>query len=134
MDTREVVEPFKKTGGFTNAGTIGGVGTMDAGAGNTLINDGTLAPGLSASSTGTLSITGNLINNGTIQTKIGGATAGTLYDVLAVSGAATLGGTLISTLINSFTPSGQSFDVITANSASGSFTTSTLPSGRREKA
>ena len=121
---------FTKTGGFTNTGTLRGVGTVDIGGTSyTLTNTGTICPGGSATA-GTLSITGNFTNGSTgiIEAELGGATADT-YDVLAVSGTATLGGTLTGTLINGFTPSGQSFDVITAGTASGSFATSNLPNG-----
>jgi hypothetical protein len=112
------------------SGIIKGSGTLNAGPWptfGTLTNNGTISPG-DATSVGKLSINGNLINNGTIQTRIGGTAAGQ-YDVLAVNGNATLGGTLTSTLINGFTPSGQSFDVITSSSASGGFATSNLPAG-----
>jgi hypothetical protein len=73
-------------------------------------------------------ISGNLVNNGTIQTKIGGTAAGQ-YDVLAVTGNVTLGGTLNAGTINGFAPIGQSFDVITASAVSGSFSSSNVAAG-----
>jgi hypothetical protein len=119
-----------KIGGFTNAGTIQGNGTVNVGAGNTLTNTGAIRPG-GTGSAGTLSITGHLDNStGTIEAELGGVTVGTQYDRLAVSGNVTATGHLTTSTINSFVPSGQSFDVITSGGTmSGSFTTSTFPSG-----
>ena len=59
--------------------------------------------------------------------------AGT-YDVLAVSGSATLAGTLTLSLIDSFTPSiGNSFPIITFTSDTGSFGTVTGETQGRER-
>ena len=119
---------------FTNgaSGIIKGSGSFFIGdfpSTGILTNSGTISPG-TATTTGTLNIAGNLINNGTIQTKVGGTPTGQ-YDVLAVSGNATLGGTLSASTINSYLPTGQSFDVITAASISGSFSTSTVAVGNQ---
>ncbi|MBK7423452.1 MAG: hypothetical protein IPJ48_10325 [Propionivibrio sp.] len=115
----------------TNSGVISGSGTLNLG-GATLTNSGTIKPG-GTGAAGTLSITGNLVNSGsgTIEAELGGTTAGTQYDVLAVSGNVTLGGTLNSTLINSYVPTaGPNFDIITAGgTASGSFATLNVYSG-----
>ena len=110
----------------TQTGIIKGTGAVDVGTG-TITNNGTLSPG-SASAVGKLTVVGNLINNGTIELQVGGTTTG-LYDVLAVTGNATLGGTLATTLANGFTPNGQTFDLITAGSMNGNFATVSLPSG-----
>ncbi|MDP4029117.1 MAG: filamentous hemagglutinin N-terminal domain-containing protein [Gallionella sp.] len=126
---------FQKTAGFTNTGTLSGAGTIAVGtAASKLINQGNINPG-GTGTAGTLSITGDvqLSTGSNLNMEIGGATANTQYDVLTVSGTATLGGTLSSTLsstlINGFTTNLQSFDVITAGTASGSFATSNLPFG-----
>jgi hypothetical protein len=42
---------FEKYGGFTNAGTLRGAGTFAVGTGNTLVNDGTIAPGATTGDT-----------------------------------------------------------------------------------
>src|SRR5262249_44483694 len=120
---------FTRTGGFINTGSVAGGGTLNVGAG-TLTNNGSPAPGGSLA-TGAPAMTGNLVNgaSGTINVEIGGTTPGFQYDVIAVSGNATVGGTLNGSLINGFAPSGQNFDVITGASVSGSFATSNLPPG-----
>ena len=97
--------------GFTNNGTI----TLKAtGVANTLTVNGNLS----------------LAPTSVLNVKIGGAAAGQ-YGNIHVTGSATLRGTLNSSLINGFVPSGQSFDVITATTGpvTGSFTTLTLPVG-----
>jgi hypothetical protein len=121
---------FTRTGGFINAGAIAGSGTLNLGTTGTLTNNGSLTPGGTGAS-GSLIITGNLINgaSGTINAEIGGTVAVAQYDLIVVSGSATVGGTLNASLINGFVPGGQSFDIITGASVSGSFATSNLPSG-----
>ena len=119
---------------LTNAatGTISGLGTLTLGTG-TLTNNGTIIPG-GNSATGRLKLVGNLINNGTIQTRIGGPCNCGDADVLEVSGNAALGGTLTAKLVNGFTPTGQSFDVLVAATMSGGFTTLNLPAGSSSSA
>ena len=121
---------FQKNGGFTNIGTLTGAGTFNVGTGYTLTNSGRIRPAGNGA-TGTLSISGNLANSSTgiIESELGGGSGGQ-YDVVAVTGSASLGGTLNVSLLNGFTPSSGSFDVITAGgTTSGSFTTMYLPSG-----
>ncbi len=121
---------LQRTAGFTNTGTLSGSGTIVVGTGAAkLINQGSINPG-GTGATGTLAIAGDvqLSTGSNLNMELGGAVAGQ-FDALTVTGAATLGGTLTSTLINGFTPSSQSFDVITAGSASGSFATANLPFG-----
>jgi hypothetical protein len=80
---------------------------------------------------GLRTIGGSLAENlGVMQVLIGGINAGSNYDQIQVGGAASLGGTLLVQLANSFTPSlGQSFEFLTAaGSVSGTFSTMTLPS------
>ncbi|GGG35722.1 hypothetical protein GCM10011344_40760 [Dokdonia pacifica] len=52
------------------------------------------------------------------------------FDAVTVTAAATLSGTLDVSLVNGFTPSvGDTFTILTANSISGTFTTTNLPAG-----
>jgi hypothetical protein len=101
-------------------GTLGGVANINGNVNNT---GGTVAPGLSP---GCLDINGNYTQGaaGTLNIEIGGATVCTQFDRLAVSGAATLDGTINVTLINGFNPpAGQSFQVMTFASRAGTFPT-----------
>ena len=121
---------FQKSGGFTNAGTLAGTGTFDVGAGGTLANNGTVAPGASP---GILTINGNYAQgpSGALAVQIGGTIPGTEHDQLFVTGNASLGGTLNTTLLNNFAPSpGNVFTVIRAGgTVSGTFSTTNFPSG-----
>ena len=92
-----------------NQGAITGVGTLQTAG--TLRNAGTIAAG-GVGAVGQLSIEGNVEQTaaGRIAVDIGGATA----DVLAISGTATLGGTLdIRTLPGSTLSRGASYKVMT---------------------
>jgi fibronectin-binding autotransporter adhesin len=109
--TQMVVAPS-----FTNHGEIAGVGTLDA---TTVSNSGTIAPGLSP---GILTIDGDFgqTSGGVLRVELNGTTVGTGYDRLAVTGTASLGGTL--QLITGFSPtSTDTFSVLTAASRTGSF-------------
>ena len=56
--------------------------------------------------------------------EVGGATAGTGFDLLAVTGTATLDGTLNLRLINGFTPfNGETFEILSSRGLSGVFST-----------
>ena len=115
---------FRKSAGFTNTGTLRGAGTIDVGAGNTLTNDGTIQPG-GAGSVGTLSISGNLTQGagGSVAVELAGSTAGQ-FDVLAVSGSATLGGMLDVGYLSGYTPAvGANHPVLTYASQTGTFAT-----------
>ncbi|MFN0137217.1 MAG: dockerin type I domain-containing protein [Phycisphaerae bacterium] len=115
-------------GAFTaNAGsTFTGSGTLSVG-GSVNLSSSTIAPG---DTTGTLSIVGTpgdvlLGGASVLNSQLGGAAAGQ-FDVLSVSGAITLDGTLNLTLVNGFVPQvGQTFAVVTAGSLSGTFATIT---------
>ncbi len=111
------------TGGvLLNSGTLNGTGTI---TGN-VENAGILHPG---SSPGTLTINGNYTQDpsGNLNLDINGTIAGTGYSVLAISGTATLAGTINASTSNNFTPAvGNVFQVMTFASESGSFTTSDL--------
>jgi autotransporter-associated beta strand protein len=91
-------------------------------------NDGLITPGTSA---GMLAVQGVYTQSeiGSLGIEIGGTTAGTQYDRLAVAGTAALDGALNVTLINGFNPAvGSTFDILTAGSLAGTFTTVNLPS------
>jgi hypothetical protein len=104
-------------------GILQGFGTVTG----PVTNGGQVAPGLSPA---ILNETGNYAQTsaGSLAIEIGGLTPGTQHDRLAVTGTATLAGTLTATLINGFAPaSGDSFTVLTYASKTGSFTTLNLP-------
>src|SRR5690606_35821151 len=79
---------FAKSGGFTNAGTMTGAGTIDVGGG-VLLNNGVIQPGTSP---GTLAINGNFTQGaaGALDVELAGTTQGVDYDLLEVSGVASL--------------------------------------------
>jgi T5SS/PEP-CTERM-associated repeat protein len=90
-------------------------------------NVGIVAPGNSA---GTLHIDGDFTQAvGKLQSEIGGTTPGSQFDMLDITGAATLGGTLEVSLIDGFTPSvGDVFEIVHADSGVfGGFDTFSLP-------
>jgi hypothetical protein len=101
-----------------DGGSLIGTGTI---TGNVRNNGATVSPGHSP---GRITITGNYIQgaNGILSMEIGGTSPGTGYDQLAVSGGATLGGTLNISTINGFTPTkGDVYTLISASSFSGQF-------------
>ena len=108
-------------------GSLTGTGTVTA---TTVSNiGGQVGPGLSP---GTLTISGNYIqgSTGTLNIEVGGTTVGAEYDRLAITGAATLNGTLNVSLINDFVPLvGTSFTIMTFGSRSGDFTTKVIAPG-----
>ena len=104
-------------GGLTGAGTVGGPVT----------NNGFVAPGQSP---GVLTLGSTYAQGaaGALNIEIGGTTVGTQFDQLAVTGAATLAGTLNVSLVSGFNPAnGDSFTILTAASVTGNFTTTNLP-------
>jgi autotransporter-associated beta strand protein len=92
-----VLDLTAKSSGFTfgSGQTVGGIGTINIGAGRTVTSAGIWAPG---NSIGSNAVTGNLTLSGTSQFELG--TPGTstsapgLADFTAVSGTLTLGGAL----------------------------------------
>ena len=105
-------------------GRVEGVGTIIATSG--LTNSGAVAPG---ESSGILTIAGDYeqTSAGSLEIEIGGELAGE-FDLLDISGDATLDGALDVQLIDGFTPSpGDSFEVLTAASVSGTFAAESLP-------
>jgi len=120
-------------GTVTNNGTLtsvvgaGGARSISGSLNNTSTGSITIASG----GTGTLDILslGNFTNTGTVNIKLNG-TGGGAFDVLNVSTAATLGGTLNVTLVAGFTPAtGDTFNVLSYGSRSGTFATVNLPAG-----
>lgn len=107
------------TGSLNGAVLVAAGGTlMGTGSVGSVDSSGTLAPGASI---GTLTVNGNLnLRSGnTLQVEISPRAA----DKLAVSGSASLGGTLqVLPEVGSYTV-GTSYDVITAQSVSGQFNT-----------
>src|SRR5208282_3711334 len=115
-------------------GTVTGSGTITSNGSTGGISNvgGTVSPGVSTtigsialSSTG---IVGNYSQGaaGAFTVKIGGTGAGQ-YDTLTATGTATLAGTL-NAILDGYTPLlGDSFTILSANSVSGTFTTTNFP-------
>jgi len=119
------------SGGFiygNAAGITGGKqGTL---VGNFGLTGGTLNPGDGLKKIGDLNITGTYTESGAgiLNIDLDGTVANTKYDVLNVSGAAALGGTINIDLLTGFTPIvGDTWDVLNYASETGSFTTVNLP-------
>ena len=116
-----------------SGGSISALGTLDI-QGGALSGTGTVTANVQNAGTaglgtevGTLTIAGNYTQllAGQLTIRLGGVFAGTLYDQLIVTGAAQLGGTLTLVLAGGFTPAaGDTFNVVTYGSETGSFTIS----------
>jgi hypothetical protein len=103
------------------AGVLSGSGTVNA----SVRNNGAVNPG-GTGTAGLLSITGDYMQtaNGVLNIEIGGANPGSGFDQLAVTGVASLDGTLNVSLLNGFAPeSGATFQILTFASAGGTFAT-----------
>lgn len=88
-------------------------------------NGGTLAPGNSPGTLATGAFTQTA--TGVLEIELAGAASGQ-FDVLQVSGAATLGGTLrVLAVPGVMAPSGSTFTILTSGGISGSFATVDLP-------
>jgi hypothetical protein len=101
------------------SGTLAALGTIN---GN-LANAGTLQVG-GAGTTGVLTVNGNFTQTGSGNAvfELEGTTAGTRYDQLAITGSATLAGTLTVSAIDGFVPPVSSvFTILTYASRSGDF-------------
>jgi hypothetical protein len=99
-------------------GSLTGLGTLTA----DISNAGTASPG-SPSTTGALNIAGGYTcaDTANLNVRIGGRIGGQ-FDVLAVTNNAALAGVLNVSLIGGFAPqAGDSFDIMTFNSATGTF-------------
>jgi hypothetical protein len=90
-----------------------------------LSSSGTVIPADSMTTVGTLKLTGAYTQTaaGALDANLAGADAGQ-FNVLNVTGAATLGGTLNIGLLNKFVPVvGAEFEILTAKRVSGTFAT-----------
>ena len=108
---------------IANGATLQGSGRISG----AIQSSGAVVPGTSA---GTLTLLSSYTQNanGSLKAEIGGTTAGSQYDRLAVTGTATLAGTLDVSLINGFVPSvGHTFDVLTAGSVINTFGAVNVP-------
>jgi T5SS/PEP-CTERM-associated repeat protein len=105
-------------------GTLRGDGQIIGDVGNV----GVVAPG---DSLGTLHVDGDYTqpSSGTTQIEIGGTTPGSQFDMLDITGAATLHGTLDVSLVDGFSPTvGNLFEVVHADGGIfGGFDTVSLP-------
>lgn len=105
------------------AGVLRAAGVVNG----SIANAGTLAPG---NSPGTLSITGDYTQDAsaTLAMELGGTTMGSGYDHLAITGLATLSGTIQVELYNGYQPQmGATFDLLDWGSIDGTFAQVTLP-------
>jgi fibronectin-binding autotransporter adhesin len=99
-------------------GTLGGSGTVTGNVNNT---GGTVTPG---DGVGTLTVNGNYTQttNGLMEIALGGTQQGLSYDLLTVTGSASLAGKLEVNLVNGFTPTvGETFNFLTYGSYTGQF-------------
>jgi hypothetical protein len=111
------------TGTFNNNGTLTGVNTHHTG---NFSNSGILSPG---NSPGTYTFNEDYTHEAT-ATLITELESTSSYDKVFSYGNVTLGGTLDVSLLNGYTPTiGDSFTIVTANSITGTFDTTNLPSG-----
>jgi cyclophilin family peptidyl-prolyl cis-trans isomerase len=123
---------------FDTGATIVGTGTLTVAANaslgmregftltQALVNQGSLEPGLRLGQVNLQSY--QQTASGTLAIDIAGATVDTQYDRVAVAGTAQLAGKLKVSLLNGFAPTaGQKFDVVTAGTLTGLFTSLELP-------
>src|ERR1035438_1324445 len=103
-------------------GSVFGTGNLSA----SVNSSGVITPADSGAKTGVLTITGAYTQNpaGALDINIAGNTPGKQCDRLAVTGTASLSGTLNIGLLNGFVPAlGSVFGILTASSVSGRFAT-----------
>jgi T5SS/PEP-CTERM-associated repeat protein/autotransporter-associated beta strand protein len=103
-----------------NGGILSGNGAV---GGIIVASGGIVAPG---NSPGVLTVNGNYTqqSGGILNIEIGGPAPGSGYDRIALSGKATIAGTLNLSLVNGYKPTvGQTFAIITSISESGNFST-----------
>jgi uncharacterized repeat protein (TIGR01451 family) len=110
-----------------DGGVLNGSGTV---TGSVQDHGGEIAPGSATTTIGSITVTGNyamLSASSKLTIKISGA-ASTFYDVVDVTGTATLTGTFKAKLISGYEPAGgETFNVLTYSSEGGTFTTEDLP-------
>jgi hypothetical protein len=120
-------------GAFTNTttGTIEGAGTIDVSSGAQFINLGTVGPGDATTPLGRLTFVDFLPfdTQGDLNVELDGLTPGSEHDQVAVSGSATLNGTLNVTFLGGYTPQdGDAFTILTCSgSCTGFFEIENLP-------
>jgi uncharacterized repeat protein (TIGR01451 family) len=105
-----------------NGGILRGNGTIPA----DLVNNATIRPGMSP---GIINVNADYTQGatGVLEIELAGASPAQ-YDRLAVSGNATLDGTLNVTFLGGYLPAGgETYDVLTFSSKSGDFATKNLP-------
>lgn len=123
-------------GTFYNQGIIGNSGTIDnryilRGTGKIVGNFNNVGSFLPGNSPGTFTVDGNYtaVASSYHYIEIAGTGSGQ-FDVISVSGIATLNGTLTVNLIDGYTPqTGDQFVIMDAGSIAGAFATSNLPGG-----
>lgn len=106
-----------------NGGSLFGIGTLN----ENVVDSATITPGNSATSTGTLNVkdTYSQTSTGALDIALDGTTTGK-FDVLNITKAATLNGTLNISLVTGFVPTiGSTFDILNASSITGTFATIT---------
>jgi fibronectin-binding autotransporter adhesin len=114
------------SGGFIYGNAAGITnGTQGTLIGNFDLTGGTINPGDGIKKIGDLNITGTYTQSGAgiLNIDLDGTTTGK-WDVLNVSGAAAVGGTLNVDALTGFTPTnGETFDILNASSVTGTFST-----------
>jgi len=118
--------------GTKSEGMISGLGTLDISGAASIINNGSIKPGLASqpTSTGNLVISGDLPEGPTasLHFKIGGTAQGTQYDYLDIHGQLSRAGRIVLSLLGTFSPQeGQSFEIIKHQSVQGSFSNYDFP-------
>ncbi|MDZ4680661.1 MAG: hypothetical protein SGI94_09490 [Saprospiraceae bacterium] len=108
-------------GTLANNGTLKGTGTIVQNCAFTNSATAIIAPG---GSPGTLTVTGNFdLSGGTYQCEINGTVQGSAYDLLAISGTATIGAASKLNLVFGYNAiSGTTYDILTGGPVSGTFT------------
>ncbi len=106
----------------TAGGFFQGTATLGLQNATSVTNAGTLAPGTDGT-VGTLTVAGDLdLGTGTLALDVGGTTPGVTLDSLAVTGAATLGGTLALNPLDGYDPApGIRLPFLAAASVTGTF-------------
>ncbi|MEG3640982.1 cadherin-like domain-containing protein [Magnetococcus sp. PR-3] len=109
-------------GSFTNeaTGIISGAGSFNS-SGTTLVNHGTISAG---NSPGSLTIEGDLLlgQESTLLLELQGQEPGISYDLLTVTGALTLGGTLVLDALEGYLPDvGTVFTPLVSGGMTGAF-------------
>jgi hypothetical protein len=103
-------------------GSVFGDGTLEA----SVKSSGSVTPGASATTTGTLTVSGAYVQTsaGSLNANIAGTSPGTEYSQLNGEAGASLSGTLNIALLNGFVPAvGSTFEILKCTGLKGTFTT-----------